>query len=97
MKAIVLFTGSAPLLILTSYESVTSRKFIEKVASKGIQKFVAYEIPEYLVKEKYGKHYDAVMADLQQSDDLRVLDWDGSRVINNFTFKSLGRPVLYEP
>ena len=37
------------------------------------------------------------MTDLHQTDDLRVLDWDGYRIINTFTFKKLGRPIFYEP
>lgn len=97
MKAIILFSGSAPLLILTSFDSVTNPRFIEKLAAKGIRKFVAYEVPEDQVKEIYGKHYELVMADLHQTDDLRVLDWDGYRIINTFTFKKLGRPTFYEP
>lgn len=97
MKALILFSGSAPLLILTSYESARDPKFIQKLATKGIRKFVAYDVPSDLVKEIYGKHYDHVMEDLHQSDDLRVLDYDGYHVVNSFSFKTLGRPVLYEP
>ena len=97
MKALILFSGSAPLLILTSYESARDPQFIEKLAAKGIKKFVAYDVPLDLTKEIYGKHYDLVMADLHQTDDLRVLDYDGYHVVNSFSFKTLGRPVLYEP
>lgn len=97
MKAFILFSGSAPLLLLTSYESARDAQFIEKLAARGMKKFVAYEVPEDLVKQIYGKHYNRVMEDLHQSDDLRVLDYDGYHVVNTFSFKTLGKPVLYEP
>ncbi len=97
MKAFILFSGSAPLMLLTSYESARHPEFIQKLATKGIKKFVAYDVPLDLVKEIYGKHYDLVMEDLHQTDDLRVLDYDGYHVVNTFSFKRLGKPVLYEP
>jgi hypothetical protein len=97
MNALILFSGSAPLLIITSYESARDPKFIQKLATKGIKKFVAYDVPLDQAKEIYGTHYDLVMADLHQTDDLRVLDYDGYHVVNSFSFKTLGRPVLYEP
>jgi hypothetical protein len=97
VKAFILFSGSAPLLLLTSYESARDPQFINKLATRGIKKFVAYEVPEDLVKQIYAKHYECVMEDLHQSDDLRVLDYDGYHVVNTFSFKTLGKPVLYEP
>lgn len=97
MKAFILFTGSAPLLILTSFESAKDSEFIRKLAARGMKKFVAYEVPEEKVKEVYGSHYDLVMEDLHQTDDLRVLDYDGYHVVNTFSFRELGKPVLYEP
>lgn len=97
MKAIILFSGSAPLLILTSYEFARNQQFIQKLATKGIKKFVAYDVPLDQIKEIYGTHYDLVMADLKQSDDLRVLDYNGYHVVNSFSFKALGKPTLYEP
>lgn len=97
MKAFILFSGSAPLLLLTSHESAKDPRFIQKLAMKGMKKFVAYEVPEELVKQVYGTHYEVVMEDLHQTDDLRVLDYDGYHVVNTFSFKTLGKPVLYEP
>ncbi len=97
MKAGIFFTGSGPILILTSYDLLTSSNLIQKLRSKGIKKFIAYEIPIELVKEKYGAHYDATMSDLKQEDDLRVLDYDGHHIFLEFSLKELGQPVFYEP
>jgi len=36
MKAGIIFSGSSPLLILTSYSSFTDAKFVEKLKTKGV-------------------------------------------------------------
>jgi hypothetical protein len=48
------------------------------------------------VKKKYGKHYDVIMKDLHQTDDLRVLDYDGHRVFRNFTLREIRVPIYHE-
>jgi hypothetical protein len=97
MKAGVFFTGSGPILILTSYESLTDARLAEKLATKGIKKFIAFEVPLELAKEKYGHHYNVITGDLHQADDLRVLDYDGHHVFNLFGLKELGNPIYFEP
>ena len=97
MKAGVYFTGSGPILLLTSYDSLTDAHLVEKLATKGIKKFIAYEVEEEAVKAKYGNHYNVVMGDLHQQDDLRVLDYDGHHVFYNFSLMDLGDPVYYDP
>jgi hypothetical protein len=96
MKAGIFFTGTGPILLLTSYDSLTAAKFVEKLATKGIKKFIAYEVPVDLVKEKYAHHYNVIMGDLHQEDDLRVLDYDGHHVFDLFSWKQLGTPVYHE-
>ena len=96
MKAGIFFTGSGPILILTSFESLSNPLLIDKLTAKGIKKFIAYEIPDDVVRQKYGEHYEIIMNDLNQEDDLRVLDYDGHHVFNNFAFSSLGEPSYHE-
>lgn len=97
MKAVILFTGTGPILFLTSYNSLNNPKFIEKLAGKGFKKFIAYEVSDELVKQRYGNHYDVVMGDLYQDDDMRVIDFDGHHIYNLFSFKELGEPIFQEP
>lgn len=97
MKASVIFTGTGPILILTSYESLTNTDFIEKLANKGIKKFISAELPVEKVKEKYGERFNVIMEDLHQTDDLRVLDYNGHNIFANFSFVELGKPTYYEP
>jgi len=97
MKGGIFFTGSGPIVVVTSYESFTSAAFLEKLTAKGLKKFIAYEVPVELLKNTYGKRFDVIMNDLHQTDDLRVLDYDGHRIFYNFTLSTLGEPVYYEP
>ncbi|WP_249168032.1 hypothetical protein [Bradyrhizobium elkanii] len=64
MKALLLLTASGPLLILTSHESVHDQELLEKLKHKGIGKFVAFEVPVPLARERYGGHFQAVESDL---------------------------------
>ena len=96
MKAGIVFTGTGPILILTSYDSFTNKKLVEKLNAKGIKKFIAYELPFDKVKEKYGMHFSVVMGDLNETDDLRVLDYNGHHVFMNFAFADMGNPIHYE-
>jgi hypothetical protein len=97
VKAGIIFTGSGPILILTSYARFDSPGLAEKLSIKGIKKYIAYELPLEKVKEVYGTHYDAIINDVQQSDDLRVLDYDGHHVFYNFAFNELPQPIFHEP
>jgi hypothetical protein len=96
MKAGIIFTGTGPILILTTYDSFADAKLIEKLSLKGIKKFMAYEVPVEVVKKKYGQQFDVIIKDVKQSDDLRVLDFDGHKVFYSFSFADLGEPFQHE-
>jgi hypothetical protein len=96
MKSLLLLTASGPLLILTSHESIRDQKLLEELKHKGIGKFVAFEVPLSLARERYGGHFQAVESNLHETDDLRVLDFNGQRVFQLFRFDELGAPILQE-
>ena len=96
MKAGIIFTGTGPILILTTYESFEEPDLISKLASKGIRKYIASEVPVEAAKAKYGNHFSVVMGDLRQTDDLRILDYNGYNVFHNFSFKEMGKPIYHE-
>jgi hypothetical protein len=96
MKAGIIFTGTGPILILTSYESFEDPKLLAKLEVKGIKKFIASELPLERVREQYGNQYQVVMGDLYQTDDLRVLDYNGYNVFHSFSFKEMGKPLYHE-
>ena len=97
MKAGIIFTGTGPILVLTSYASFEDPKFVDKLDTKGIKKFIARELPLERVEARYGNHYAVIMGDLTQTDDLRVLDYNGHNVFYNFSFSEMGEPIYYEP
>jgi len=96
MKAGIFFTGTGPILILTTYASLNDPKLIDKLTQKGIKKFIAYEVSEDLVKQRYGRHFNVILGDLKQTDDLRVLDYDGHHVFYNFSLSEIGEPIYHE-
>ncbi len=96
MKTIMLLTGGGPLVILTSFDSVTDPGLLGKLEGKGIDKFAAHEIPLDLARARYGAHFTVVENDLRETDDLRILDYNGERAFKLFSFDELGPPVLYE-
>ena len=96
MKAYFLFTGSGPIVILTSYDSIENPELVKKLHSKGITRFIAHEVSVESAKAKYRTHFDVVCHDVYESDDLRVLDYNGQHAFNTFSFSELGTPIYHE-
>ena len=90
MKAGIIFSGSGPLLILTSYDSFTDAKFVDKLKTKGVLKFIAFEVPVETAQKRYGLHYDIILADLKQKG---VGPQDYTKVNVNGSGISLGHPI----
>lgn len=96
MKTFMLFTSSGPLVILTSHASVVDPGLVEKLKGKGVAKFVAFEIDIELARERYGGHFAAVENDVRETDDLRILDFDGQRAFKLFRFDELSKPIFHD-
>jgi len=96
MKAVLLFTGSGPLVVLTSHDALTHPELLAKLSAKGIDKFIAHEIPIELARQRYGAHYNMVIRDLHETDDLRILDYNGHRAFRLFRFAELGPAEIHE-
>ena len=97
MKSFLLMTGSGPLMILTSHHAIEDEKLLDKLVAKGIDKFVAYEVPYDLAMQRYGWHFNVVANDLHETDDLRILDYNGERAMKLFSFSELGEARFHEP
>ena len=96
MNVSLLFTASGPLVIMTSHASVTDPALLQKLSAKGIDKFIAYDIPFALAEQRYGGHFSVVQHDLHETDDLRILDYNGERAFRLFQFQELGDQTVYE-
>ena len=96
MKAGIYFTGTGPVLIMTARDSLQDPFLLRLLRDKGIDKFIAFEVPIETVKERYGQHFGVILGDRTQKDDLRVVDEEGHRVFYNFSFEDLGQPIYSE-
>ena len=93
MRAYIIFSGTGPILILTTYGSLTDPRLVGKLGHKGIAKFIAYEVPLDEVRRVYGVPFDVIAADLEQAEDVRVLDFNGHHIFANFSFSNLGDAI----
>ena len=89
----LIFTGTGPILLLSTYPSVTDERVLEKLHFKGIDKFIAYEVDLEAVRAAYSRTYEGVAADLEGAEDIRVLDFNGHQIMANFSLESLGQPI----
>lgn len=96
MKAYILFTGSSPLVILTSHPELTDAAVVSKLKAKGITKFIAHEVPVESAEQRYGGHFGAVVNDVRETDELRVLDYNGQRAFELFHLAEFGPATHYE-
>ncbi|HHZ88820.1 MAG TPA: hypothetical protein EYN73_02410 [Chromatiaceae bacterium] len=97
MRVFLILSGNGPLVIITSHHSIEDPGLVGKLTAKGIVKFLAYEIPVELAASRYGGHFNVVLHDVAETDDLRVLDYNGERAWTLFHFDELGKEIRHEP
>lgn len=92
-RAYLFFTGTGPILVLSTYPELNDRRLVAKLRYKGIDKFIAYEVDRAAVEARYADSYASVAADLEGDEDLRVLDFNGHQIMARFSLAELGDPV----
>jgi hypothetical protein len=97
MKAGVIFTGSGPILILTTYPDLVDPQLAAKLKLKGIVKYLAFEVSTDLCAKRYGDKYHDIARDLTESADMRILDYNGHNIFQQFHFQELGPLEAHEP
>jgi len=95
VHAYLIFTGSGPILILTTYPDVVDPRLVAKLQHKGIAKFIAYEVPLERTRKLYGVPFEVIAADLAGSEDVRVLDFNGHHIFANFHLSELGEAIRH--
>jgi hypothetical protein len=93
IRAYLFFTGTGPILVLSTYPELTDERLVDKLRYKGIDKFIAYEVELTAVEARYPRSYGNIVHDLEASEDLRVLDFNGHQIMANFSLEELGEPV----
>lgn len=94
-RAYLIFTGSGPILVLSTYAQLTDPRLIAKLRYKGIDKFIAYEVDLHAVEARYPHAYPSIAQDLQSHEDIRVLDFNGHQIMGNFALDELGDPIKF--
>jgi len=96
MRSYLVLTENGPLLVLTSRTSITEGILLDSLRGKGVDKFIAYEVPVEKVHEFYGMPFEIIAADLESGKELRVVDFDGAHIFKSLSFSDLGRQIQYE-
>ncbi len=96
MQAYIIFTGTGPILVLSTYPALADTRLLAKLRYKGIDKFIAYQVSLDAVKQRYAHSFANVAADLEEAEDLRVLDFNGHQIMANFSLRELGEPIKFE-
>lgn len=94
-RAYLVFTGSGPILLLSTFPKLTDERLVSKLRYKGIDKFIAYEVALDAVRDRYGDSFENVTRDLGEVEDMRVLDFNGHQIMANFSLDKLGDPIKY--
>jgi len=94
-RAYLIFTGTGPILVLSTYPKLTDGRLVDKLRYKGIDKFIAYEVDLEAVRSRYPQAYDNIIQDLEGVEDIRVLDFNGHQIMANFSLDELGDPIKF--
>lgn len=96
MKGILVLSASGPVLLLSSYPTIDDPGLIAQLRAKGMEKFLAWEVPLERCRELYGYTYRDDAADLEANTGLHVFDGEGHRIFLNFSLKGVGAGIVCE-
>ncbi len=95
IRSFLIFTGTGPILVLSTYPELTDPRLIAKLGYKGITKFIAYEVSLEAVRQRYGQAFTSAARDLDEVEDIRVVDFNGHQIMTNFALTELGEPIKF--
>jgi hypothetical protein len=96
MRSYVVLTENGPILVMTARSVITDDSLLDSLHRRGVDKFIAYEVPTDGLHESYGLPFELIAADLQKGKDLRVLDFDGRNIFDCLRLSELGQGIRYE-
>ncbi len=95
LRAYIIFSGTGPILVLSTYPKLTDERLVSKLRYKGIDKFIAYEVDREAVEARYEHSFGNILKDLENEEDIRVLDFNGHQIMANFSLDELGDPIKF--
>lgn len=96
VRSFLLLTETGPVLLLTRCSSITEDALVTHLNRRGIEKFIAFEVPVSKVHKLYGVPFDVVAADINDGREMRILDYNGPHIFSSFSFGELGTPTHFE-
>ena len=90
MKAAIIFSGTGPILIISTYENLLDENITTALKNKGMKKYILSEVSVEKCWALYGNHFALVAETMNPKGDMRVLDFDGSHIFLNFSFEDMG-------
>lgn len=84
MHALLIFSTSTPILILSTFDETDSEGMADKLSNMGIDKFVCFRVPVDRAEEIYGTRFSQISDAIDDQDDIRVLDYNGFTAFKNF-------------
>jgi hypothetical protein len=97
MIALVVFSEIEPMIVITTLAVASDERLAERLRSKGVEKFIAREIPLDKLRDRYGLPFEVLEAEVDGGKDLRVLDYNGRHIFENISLADLGAGLRYEP
>ncbi|MBF0622446.1 MAG: hypothetical protein HQL54_11025 [Magnetococcales bacterium] len=95
IRSYIVMSGNGALLVITKLScGMQGDTCRAQLREKGMERYIAFEIPTARVEERYGAGYFTVVNRMTGDDDIRVVDINGQRVMNNFNFAEMGEPVF---
>lgn len=88
----LIFTGSGPILALSTDPKLTDERLVSKLRDKGIDHLMAYQVDLGCIGQRYDDAFESVRRDLEGVGDLRVLDFNGHQIMAPFSLDAPGRP-----
>ena len=97
IRAYIVFTGTGPILVLSTYPELTDERLVSKLRYKGIDKFIAYEVDLDAVRDALRATPSPTISARSRGgdEDLRVLDFNGHQIMANFSLEELGEPIKF--
>ncbi len=96
MRSFLVLTEQGPLLTLSADPDGLDDAVHSGLTRRGIDKYIAWEVPVETVRERYGQPFEAIASGLVAGRSLRVLDFDGHQIFSRLSLTELERSYAYE-
>jgi len=94
MQSLLIFSTSTPILILSTFDDPEDPGLSDKLSEMGFDKFICFQVPLDRTEEIYGNRFKQISDSIEDSRNIRVLDYNGFTAFKNFDIDELN--ILYK-